>query len=175
MDPVSTERPAGGSPRTVRRLRRASALVEQPLHSAAELFDPEPDIDIPEVPWDITSISDTELMQHFSKQISWQNHLAVQVALAENAEAEDEAHLKTLEALAMLNSPSSKVTTARLERDADREVQNAREALRVSKARRKLLVTMMENRERAANLISRELTRRVGREGASRRNDRWAP
>lgn len=114
-------------------------------------------------------------MQHFSKQISWQNHLAVQVALAENAEAEDEAHLKTLEALAMLNSPSSKVTTARLERDADREVQNAREALRVSKARRKLLVTMMENRERAANLISRELTRRVGREGASRRNDRWAP
>lgn len=114
-------------------------------------------------------------MEAFSEQIAWQNHLAVKVAQADIEEAEAEASLKTQEALVMLNSHDDKVTQQRLARDADEEVRKARDHLRVAKARRKLLQVMMENRERAANLISRELTRRVGREGPQRRNDRWTP
>jgi hypothetical protein len=146
-----------------------------PLHDAAEYFDPRPDSPIPEVPFDITVVHDTDLMEAFSEQIAWQNHLAVKVAQADIEEAEAEASLKTQEALVMLNSHDDKVTQQRLARDADEEVRKARDHLRVAKARRKLLQVMMENRERAANLISRELTRRVGREGPQRRNDRWTP
>ena len=113
-------------------------------------------------------------MEHFSKQLSWQNFLATQVAQAEIDESEAEAHLKTQEALVMLNS-GKKVTDARNERDIDDRVVQARDSYLTFKAKRKMLQVMMENRERCSNLISRELTRRVGREGNTRRNDRWNP
>lgn len=113
-------------------------------------------------------------MEHFSKQLAWQNYLATQVAQAEIVEAEAEAHLKTQEAIAMLNG-SKKVTEARAERDVDKAVVSARDEYLTAKAKRKLLQVTMENRERCVSLISRELTRRVGRESNNRRNDRWNP
>jgi len=112
-------------------------------------------------------------MEHFSKQLAWQNFFATQVAQAEVDEAEAEAHLKTQEAIVMLNG--KKVTEARAERDVDSNVVAARNLYLVSRAKRKMLQVTMENRERCANLISRELTRRVGREGNQRRSDRWTP
>lgn len=112
-------------------------------------------------------------MEHFSKQLAWQNFFATQVAQAEIEEAEAEAHLKTQEAVVMLTG--KKVTEARAERDVDENVLAARNDFLVAKAKRKMLQVIMENRERCANLISRELTRRVGREGNQRRNDRWNP
>lgn len=123
----------------------------------------------------MTVVPDTDLMEAFSEQIAWQNHLAVKVAEADIEEAEAEAHLDTVKAVAMLSAPTDKLNQQRLARDADEVVAQAKKDLRVVHARRKLLQVMMENRERAANLISRELTRRVGREGPQRRNDRWTP
>jgi hypothetical protein len=139
----------------------------------AEYFDPKPDYEVPELPWDITEVSDADLMEHFSKQLAWQNFFATQVAQAEIEEAEFEAVLKTQEAVVMLNG--KKVTEARAERDVDENVLEARSNYMVARAKRKMLQVTMENRERCANLISRELTRRVGREGNSRRSDRWTP
>lgn len=161
---------------TVRKVKRVNQPYESDealLQSEAERFDPEPDYEIPELPWDITETSDALLMEHFSKQLAWQNYLATQVAQAEISEAEAEAHLKTQEALVMLNG--KKVTEARAERDVDENVLSARSDYLTAKAKRKLLQVTMENRERCVNLISRELTRRVGREGMSRRSDRWTP
>ena len=113
-------------------------------------------------------------MEHFSKQLAWQNYLATQVAQAEIIEAEAEAALKTKEAVAMLNG-SKKVTEARAERDINEDVVSARKEYLTARAKRKLLQVTMENRERCVSLISRELTRRVGREGNQRRSDRWTP
>lgn len=146
---------------------------EAPPLNDAERFDPKPEFEVPELPWDITEVSDALLMEHFSKQLAWQNFFATQVAQAEIEEAEAEAHLKTQEAVVMLTG--KKVTEARAERDVDENVQAARQEYLVARARRKMLQVTMENRERCANLISRELTRRVGREGNQRRNDRWNP
>jgi len=112
-------------------------------------------------------------MEHFSKQLAWQNYLATQVAKAEIEEADAESFLKTKEAVVMLTG--KKVTEARAERDVDENVIAARDRYLVAKAKRKLLQVTMENRDRCVNLISRELTRRVGREGSIRRNDRWTP
>lgn len=110
-------------------------------------------------------------MEHFSKQLAWQNFFATQVAQAEVDEAEAETLLKVQEARVMLTG--KKVTEARAERDMDENVMSARSDFLVAKAKRKMLQVTMENRERCANLISRELTRRVGREGNQRRSDRW--
>jgi hypothetical protein len=41
-------------------------------------------------------------MEHFSKQLAWQNYLATQVAKAEIEEADAESFLKTKEAVVML-------------------------------------------------------------------------
>lgn len=113
-------------------------------------------------------------MEHFSRQIAWQNFFATQVAQAEILEAEAEAEMKIQEAMAMLSS-SKKVTEARVERDTNPKVIDTRKIYMQAHARRKMLQVSMENRERCANLISRELTRRVGREGNQRRSDRWTP
>lgn len=113
-------------------------------------------------------------MGHFSRQLAWQNFFAVQVAEAEIEEAEAEAELRYREAAALLES-GKKLNEARASRDIDPGVVSAREAHAVAHARRKLLQVTTENRERCANLLSRELTRRVGREGNYRRNDRWNP
>lgn len=113
-------------------------------------------------------------MEHFTKQIAWQNYFATQVAAADIEEVEAEAHMKTVEAIAVLTS-TKKLTEARLERDSSDEVKKARFDYNVARAHRKMLQVTMENRERCANLLSRELTRRVGRDGPQRRNDRWTP
>lgn len=176
MPPVNTELPVGKKVMTVKKIRRVSPSSESnEAHQVneAELFDPKPEFEIPELPWDITELSDNLLMEHFSKQLAWQNFFATQVAQAEIDEADAEARLKTQEAVVMLTG--KKVTEARAERDVDENVVAARQEFLVAKARRKMLQVTMENRERCANLISRELTRRVGREGNQRRSDRWTP
>jgi hypothetical protein len=157
----------------VKKVSQPYEFGAAPPTNDAERFDPEPNYDIPEVPWDITDISDALLMEHFSKQLAWQNYLATQVAKAEIEEADAESFLKTKEAVVMLTG--KKVTEARAERDVDENVIAARDRYLVAKAKRKLLQVTMENRDRCVNLISRELTRRVGREGSIRRSDRWTP
>ena len=159
--------------RKISRASQQSRSSEQIQLNDAELFDPKPEYEVPELPWDITDVSDSLLMEHFSKQLAWQNFFATQVAQAEIDEADAEAQLKTQEAVIMLTG--KKVTEARAERDVDENVIAARSTYLVAKAKRKMLQVTMENRERCANLISRELTRRVGREGNQRRSDRWTP
>jgi hypothetical protein len=44
-----------------------------------------------------------------------------------------------------------------------------------ARAHRKMLSTLADNMERAAMVISRELTRRVGREPIERRHRGWTP
>jgi hypothetical protein len=119
-------------------------------------------------------LSDEALMEQFTKQVAWQNFFATQVAQAELEEAEAEADLKLEEAKSMLRTPG-KVTDARVKRDADPEVFVARKVYRTARAKRKLLEVTMDNRERCATLISRELTRRLGRENLGRRADKWRP
>lgn len=114
-------------------------------------------------------------MRVFSEQIAWQNYFATQVVAADAEETEAEAAVKTAEALFMLNHTDTKLYDARDQRSADEEIGALKLAYRTARARRKLLVTLMENRERSANLVSRELTRRVGREGVQRRSDKWTP
>jgi hypothetical protein len=112
-------------------------------------------------------------MEQFSHQVSWQNYFAVEMAQADIEEVEAEAAVKIEEAKVMLQG--GKLNDARTARDNDPRVAKLRREYRDARARRKLLQVAFENRDRCVSLLSRELTRRVGREGLQRRVDRLTP
>lgn len=136
-----------------------------------------PVFDFPELPSDITELSDEELMVMFTKFVAWQNYAASELASAEVVEARAEANVRFVEAKGMVTnwSKDDKVTVARAEISITPPVEKARQALLLAYAHRKMTQVVYANCERNASLVSRELTRRVGREPLERRGHRWSP
>lgn len=118
-------------------------------------------------------------MTLFAKAVGWQNFAATMAVEMEVREADAEHTLATEEARVMINSwtgaKEDRVTIAKANRDRDPQVLSATSDLGRVKAQRKRAQTVRDNAERIANLVSRELTRRVGRDPVERRNARWQP
>jgi hypothetical protein len=116
-------------------------------------------------------------MELFAQFVAWQNYANTEFVQAEIAEERALSHQKHVEAVAMLtlNPQVGKVTVARAEQAASPEVERARQNYLNAYAQRKMTQLVMDNCERCAALVSRELTRRVGREPLERRQMRWNP
>lgn len=118
-------------------------------------------------------------MRLFVALTRWTDYFGGQVALAEIDVREIESLLSYAEATVLLSNwtgaKEDRVTMARAERDTDEEVVDLRNKLEVATAYKKLMATIYESAERDAALVSRELTRRVGREAPERRERRWSP
>lgn len=140
------------------------------------LFD-RPKHELPQIPNDLTNLGDKALMEMFACYVAWQNYAATEFAQSEVEEARAEAHVRYVEARAMVTNwdRTDKVTVARAELALDPEVAQARQDLLVAYAHRKMTGVVYSNCERASQLVSRELTRRVGREPLDRRGDRFRP
>jgi hypothetical protein len=133
-----------------------------------------PEGEIPELPRDLADVPDRPLMELFSTYVQWNNYLDVIFVDAEVAEAQAETNVKIYEATSMTGwDPKDKVTFARAERDADPEMVRLRREFEQAKAYRKMLGVMSNNMERGAALLSRELTRRVGRAPVEGRLAGW--
>lgn len=148
------------------------------LRSARESWvtEPQPTYDVPVLPDDITEISDTALMNHLRQQIEWQNFFAAEVVKLELVEGQAEYMLKYEEASAYLQVGDFKtVTESKAARDHSPAVMEAAAEWFQAKIDRKAMQVVMESRERCAQLLSREITRRVGREPVQRRSDKWNP
>ena len=136
---------------------------------------------MPSLPTDLADVDDALLMELFSRYVSWQNYIAVRVTEAEIAEAEAQTQLTVDQAQALLGSWSGtkedRVALARAEREVHPKVQEQQARFNTAKAHRKMLATLAENMERAAMVVSRELTRRVGGERRVRdsRQASWTP
>jgi hypothetical protein len=136
----------------------------------------QPEFEIPDVPRDITVISDKKLMTLFSEYTAWQNFAATRLAEAEVEEERAEAAVRYEEAVAMSLAPATaKVTVTRAQTATSKTMQAARDRQLEAYATRKMTQVVFANCERVVALISRELTRRVGREGTDRRMNRWQP
>lgn len=122
---------------------------------------------LPEIPMNLPDLGDKRLMELFTAYVVWNNFIDVRRVQAEIEEANAETALKVLEAISLASGweggKDARITIARAERDMDPEVIAARNAHDEAKARRKLLGVLSNNMERGASLLSRELTRRVGR------------
>jgi hypothetical protein len=135
-----------------------------------------PEIEIPEIPRDLSEVSDKVLMTLFTDYVGWNNYLDVVRVDAEIEEANAETAVKVEEATAMVGAgwgPKDKVTLARAERDVDPEVIAVRRRYEEARARRKMLTVLCGNLERGAALLSRELTRRVSRAPVEGRHAGW--
>jgi len=119
-------------------------------------------------------------MELFAIYTAWWNYAASVLAGAENDEADAESVLRYTQATKLIeswedNSKETRVTVAKAERDTSPEVVKAEDRVVQAKAVRRLDIVMVENCERCANLVSREITRRTGGRTIQTRFDRMTP
>lgn len=120
-------------------------------------------------------------MELFVQLTQWTDHLGGAFAVAEIDERKAEHALAVAEASALIlewgnrGAKEDRVTIAKAKRDSDPEVIKARDALDVVYAKRKLLGTIYASADRDAAVVSRELTRRIGRHDREARTGRWTP
>lgn len=127
-------------------------------------------------------------MEMFSQAVSWQNFADTISTEAEIREAELLSLKETTEAKILLESWNNRpqttgprggtksdftATIAKAARDSDTEVVSINELYLKAKASRKRAQTVRDNSERIAQLISREISRRVGREYTERKQARY--
>lgn len=132
---------------------------------------------LPQLPPDISALSDTDLMELFSQITAFTNFLTTQLSCAEIDERSAEKALNAVEDEAMIREHSGKsskdtVTFLKTKISADPKVMKYREDYEAKYAYRKLIDSMADNATRDATLISRELTRRTAGANANTRGQR---
>jgi hypothetical protein len=133
---------------------------------------------MPQLPKDLTELSEQDVMKLFTEYTAWTNFLAAKASVAEIDEYEADANVRREEALALLGGgsiPKGQSAQARAHRATMATVQEAQAELAEKRAYRKLICVMRDNHERAMQLLSRELSRRLGISPQERRNIRWTP
>ena len=134
----------------------------------------QPSHDQPRLPNDLTELDDSELMTYFRKLTAWANWLASQLALAQVDERYAEERLKKIEAFANIaNKGEKNVTTAKALAYEDEDYVEAKDGAQQAYAYRKLVESLYNSVDRDSQLVSRELTRRVGRNDRDNRASRW--
>lgn len=170
--------------RTVQRRRRETAsnwdLVGPAADAVARLQTKEVDLPdrpaerAPRLPEDPTSLDDSQLMTLFVQMTEWASYTGTLLAIAEVNESSAEGEVKRLEALsAAANRGEKNVTTAKAKVWEDPEYIDAKKVQEEAYSYRKITQHLHEVADKRATVLSRELTRRVGREPRESRAGRW--
>jgi hypothetical protein len=114
-------------------------------------------------------------MRLFSEYVAWQNYAATQLVEHEVEETRAEADVRRISAEGLVLGRGGKVTETKAEIATSDVMQRAQDRVIDAYAKRKVTGIIYANCERVVNLLSRELTRRVGRETPERRMNRWSP
>jgi hydroxypyruvate isomerase len=120
-------------------------------------------------------MGDGDLMKLFSEYVAWQNYAATEFAMSEVTEERAEAAYKRLSAqeLVLANPAKGQVNAAKAGITISPQVEKAEQERLNAYAARKMTQVVLQNCERCAALISRELSRRIGASGVERRQMRW--
>lgn len=152
--------------------RKAESLERMTLR-------PRPTFEVPTVPLRVAELSDVDLMKLFVALTRWTDYFATLLAQAEVEERSANYILDKAKALGLMKAMSSggrdeRVTVAKAEVASDPEIVQYETVAENAYAKRKFTLVHFEAAERDAALVSRELTRRVGKkESNERRADRW--
>lgn len=155
-----------------------NAGTSQPVIDNLQLqgfqFQTRMELQIPDMPSDITTLDDEGLMHLFGELTSYANFLSAQYACAlideKNADqaldfAESKNYISAYEA-----NKKETVTIMKARMASDPEIIHLREALNAKYAYKKLIEVMVSNVERNTQLTSRELTRRTSNGQVNRSN-----
>jgi hypothetical protein len=160
----------------------ASVAARARLAKKKLLLPRRPRYGIPELPADLTEINDETLMQIFSELTRWQDYAARCLAEAEIDEQAAESMLDFVTAKLQIqnwdeaeNKSTARVAIAKARATVDPLVQEWKEKTATARATRKLTGVMAETLARDCAVLSREISRRIGREPGERRVGRWNP
>lgn len=137
-----------------------------------------PDDQIPTIPFDLDDMSDSELMESYAKFMAWVSYAKAELVKSEIDEDKESNTCRVLEARVLIeqwgaDAKGDRVTIAKARRDVDTRVVDQQEKYQVARAYRKLVETMFESCERGAQLLSRELSRRIGLHSKEQRTSRF--
>lgn len=156
--------------------------TKSPMEKFKAKFDlPEkPEDQIPEIPMYLDELSDASLMALYNQYMAWVSYAKAELVKAEIEEERIANDLKVTEAEILIgqwgaSTKGDTVTLAKARRDADPEVIEATRRYSESRAYRKLVDSVFERCERGAQLLSRELSRRISMAPQERRQSRFAP
>lgn len=164
----------------------ASLKAKQEAAKQSIYLPPKPD-ESPTLPEDLTELSDAELMKLFSKWTQWQNYMSAQLALAEVDEQYAKSCVAKYEALSLISERASLHSNSEVKAAekanattylkalayTDSAFTEAKDEVNVTYAYRKLIEIKHTESDKNTALISRELTRRVGRNDREGRNAKW--
>lgn len=106
----------------------------------------------------------------------WNEYIGVELAATEIDERYAGIVVEKLKAISNIKHKGEKTATAaKAMVFEDPEFEEAQDRLDEAYAKRKLIAMLYNNAEKAANLVSRELTRRTGRSDRENRGNRWKP
>lgn len=135
---------------------------------------------MPEIPTYLDELSDADLMSVYGEYMAWMSYAKAELVQAEIAEEQKANDLKITEAETLIgqwgvSTKGDTVTLAKARRDVDPSVVRAQEKHLEARAYRKLVDSVFERCERGAQLLSRELSRRISMAPQDRRQSRFNP
>lgn len=158
------------------RMGLASASAYTALKAQGMRFIDKPGDEIPAIPEDLTSLDDQTLMQVYARFVAWAEYAASQCSCAAIDEKNAERRALSLERKEQLalRAQGHNVTDARNTAKDSEAVSKAFDEHFAAEAYRRLVESVATSVDRAAALISRELTRRTGASAEkSRRQGNW--
>ena len=122
--------------------------------------------EIPNIPSHLDELSDADLMEVYTAFMSWLSYAKSELVASEIEEERCANDCRLTEAKTLIkqwgNEKGDTVTLAKARRDVDELVIAAQEAHFYSRAYRKLVDSVFDRCERGAQVLSRELSRRIG-------------
>lgn len=162
----------------MRTVQRRSQMTAQQRVEAEGLSLPQRpvDVDLPELPEDLTELDDSALMRLLRNLTNWSVYAGTRLALASVEEKLCESTLERHRAIsAVANRTEKTVTAAKAKAYENPEFNDAQDAYNSAYATRKLTESIYNATDRKSQVVSRELTRRVGRSDRDGRSDRFNP
>jgi hypothetical protein len=130
-------------------------------------FPKKPAPELPDLPHHLDDLPDSEFMTVYSEFIAWVSYTKSELVKAEIEEDRAENAKRFIEAQVLIEQwgtdakSSDRVTVAKARRDTDHRVVKQQDEYLQARAYRKLVESVFERCDRAAQLLSRELTRRT--------------
>jgi hypothetical protein len=139
-------------------------------------FTPEqrPANEIPDIPEDITELTDQQLMELFGEFTGWTVYAAHRKAGTERNLRSVQQHLRYVTALASVRATSERTVAGRkAAAQADPEVQQAETEVADATDVVAAMEIVWENTKLKTQLVSRELSRRIAQDGHESRAAKW--
>lgn len=152
----------------------AAAGARHRLETEVAALPDKPGSGVPALPDDPTDLSDSALMTLMARMTEWTTYMGVRLAAAEVDESSAAELLDRFKALsAVRNNGEKTVTAAKAKAYEDPEFLAAKKNHGDAYAYRKMLSALYDATDRKGLLLSREVTRRVGREPRENRTAKY--